>query len=198
MIRVIVGSDPKALRDAYRLRHEVFVKEAGWFPESRHLDIETDQFDHEEAVHFLLTDDITGNLIGYQRLLPTTRPYLLTDAYPHLCDGEPPSGSDMFEWTRFAVKREYRGEGRSLGRAGAELVHAFVKWGLANDVRAVVVELEVVQTLKFAQCHFMPYPLGIAHPIDGREVMALVAYFDRRTLARLESMRAAEPIRAKA
>jgi acyl-homoserine lactone synthase len=149
------------LDDAYRLRHRIFVEDAGWEALRRPDRRERDRFDDEHAVEMLLFDG--GRLIGYQRLLPTTRPYLLTEIYPQLCDGEPPAGDHIYEWTRFAVDKPYRGDGTGLGKVGAELVLSYVEWGLANGVRAVVVELPPIQMLKFAQCHFMAHPLVVDH-----------------------------------
>jgi acyl-homoserine lactone synthase len=175
-----------ALNDAYRLRHDVFVEEMGWNALRRSDGLEKDAFDDVHAVHMLLYDG--QSLIGYQRMLPTVRPYLLTEVYPDLCDGRAPASPSIYEWTRFAVRRDHRGDGKGLGPAGAELVLAFVEWGLARGVTAVVVELMPVQMLKFVQCHFLPHPLGIAHRIDGSEVVAVLAHYDQRTRRRLKEL----------
>lgn len=167
------------LEEAYRLRHRVFVEEMGWEALRQPDGRETDQFDDEHAVHMLLYEG--AELIGYQRMLPTTRPYLLTEIYPQLCDGEPPRDPSIYEWTRFAVVPEHRGDGRGLGRAGAELVLGYVEWGLASGIDTVVVELEPIQTLKFIQCGFLTACLGVMHHIGGRGTVAMLAHFDERT-----------------
>ena len=175
-----------ALDQAYCLRHRIFVEEAGWealrSPDGR----ERDRFDDEYAVEMLLY--VGERLIGYQRMLPTTRPHLLTDIYPQLCDGESPRGPNVYEWTRFAVDPVYRGDGTGLGLAGAELVLAYVEWGLTKGVDSVVVELAPSQMMKFVQCHFLPHPLGVVQTIDGRDTIALQAYFDERTRDRLRQI----------
>lgn len=194
MIRIIQGVKAAAggeLEAAFRFRHRIFVEEAGWEALRRPDGLERDQFDDDEAVHFLLYG--SSGLIGYQRLLPTTRPYLLSEIYPQLCDDAVPSCATVYEWTRFAVERPFRGDGRSLGHAGAQLVLAFVEWGMANGVKSVVVELEPIQMLKFVQCHFLAYPLGVAHEVNGRDVVAVQAHFDRRTRARLLTLQAPQP-----
>jgi N-acyl-L-homoserine lactone synthetase len=65
---------------AWRLRHRIFVEELGWSDLRRPDGREIDQFDHEEAIHHHCIRD--GRVVGYQRLLPTTRPHLLTDVMP--------------------------------------------------------------------------------------------------------------------
>lgn len=175
-----------ALDEAYRLRHRIFVEEAGWETLRRPDGRERDRFDDEHAVDMLLYRG--QRLIGYQRMLPTTRPYLLTDIYPQLCDGQPPCGSNIYEWTRFAVDPACRGDGTGLGLAGAQLVLAYVEWGLERGVDSVVVELAPSQLVKFVQCHFLAHPLGVMQKIDGRNTIAVQAYFDERTRDRLRQI----------
>lgn len=198
-IKIIEGRQRETcideMEEAYRLRHRIFVEEARWEKLRRNDGMERDEFDDENSVNFLLYEH--DRLIGYSRLLPTTRPYLLTRVYPHLCEGQPPSSPTIFEWTRFGVDRAYRGDGRGLGQAGAMLVHAYVEWGLRNGVEAVVVELAPSQVIKFIQCHFLAYPLGITHMIDGQETVAVVAHFDERTQRRLKLLLASDMLTPK-
>lgn len=190
MLKIIqgIGRDGRhsELEAAFRLRHKIFVDEARWTDLRKPDGLERDEFDDEHAVHMLLYSGT--DLIGYQRMLPTTRPYLLGAVYPQLCDEQLPSAPSIYEWTRFAVRPEFRGSGNSLGLAGAILVHGFVEWGLCRGVNAVVVELAPVQMLKFAQCHFRAHPLGIIQPIAGQDTIAVLAKFDGRTQRRLASI----------
>lgn len=174
------------LDEAFKLRHRVFVEESGWEALRSKDGREIDRFDHDGAVHFLLYEG--GQLVGYQRLLPTARPHLLSEVHPHLCEGSPPSGPDIYEWTRFAVEREHRGEGGGLGRAGAELVLGFVEWGLANGVSAVSVEVSPYHLLKFINCHFLLEVLGLPQKIEGADVLAVLARFDERTRQQLRKI----------
>ena len=174
------------LEEAYRLRHRIFVEEAGWEALRKPDGIERDQFDHEDAVHMLLYEG--SRLIGYQRMLPTTRPYLLTEVYPQLCDGEPPRDPKVYEWTRFAVERDHRGDGRGLGQAGARLVLGYVEWGLENGVDTIVVEVDPMQSLKFIQCSFVTAQLGVMQQIDGVLTVAMLAHFDERTRKTLRKL----------
>lgn len=182
------------LEDAFRLRHRIFVEESGWEALRRPDGLERDQFDHEDAVHMLLYEGPL--LIGYQRMLPTTRPYLLSEVYPQLCEGPQPRDPAIWEWTRFAVEREHRGDGRGLGLAGARLVLGYVEWGLDNGIDTIVVEVDPMQSLKFLQCGFVIAQLGIAQKIDGRPVVAMLARFDGRTRVTLRQLVGYEASRA--
>lgn len=177
----------QTLEKAYRLRHQVFVEEMGWRDLHRDDGLERDRYDTDDAVEMVCEVDDT--VVGYQRLLPTTKPYLLSDVYPQLCDGPLPCSPRLWEWTRFAVAKSHRGDGKSLGPVALDLVTAFVEWGLARGVDALIVEMAPVQLLRFITCRFRPVPLGVAHVIDGQEIVAIRAGFDHRTLARLREMR---------
>lgn len=80
MLIVVPGSELPGhqafMERAFRFRHAVFVEEKGRTdlggPDGR----ERDQFDDENTVHQICLRN--GEIAGYQRLLPTSRPDLLT------------------------------------------------------------------------------------------------------------------------
>ena len=83
-------------------RYQVFVKHLGWdlkTPEG----VELDQFDRPDTVYVVAQDD-DGRVIGCARLLPTTKPYLLAEAFPELLNGQDhPQSEDIWELSRFAA-----------------------------------------------------------------------------------------------
>lgn len=193
MITIIAGADvakhPELMEDVWRLRHEVFVDEYGWSDIARPDGREIDRFDDEHAAHFLCHLD--GELVGYSRMLPTTRPHLLSDVYPHLCDEELIRDPQVWEWTRYAVAKPHRGRGRKLGPVANELLTAIVAWGLQNDRRSMLIQMNPLWMLVLVQLQFKPRPLGIIQKMDGADVLAVQCGFDRRTLARLREMQPA-------
>lgn len=65
--------------------------------------MESDQFDRPDTIYVVAQDD-KGLVSGCARLLPTTRPYLLGEVFPHLLNGlEPPCSPDVWELSRFAA-----------------------------------------------------------------------------------------------
>ena len=110
MIHIVTPDNESFYRDemeqAYRLRHQVFVKEMGWTDLAKPDGREIDQFDDKHAVHMLYIEE--GKVLGYQRMLPSTRPHLLSEVMPELCEVERPVGAHIWEWTRFCVARERR------------------------------------------------------------------------------------------
>ena len=136
MIHIVSPENEYHYRDemeqAFRLRYRVFVEERGWRALAKPDGREIDQFDNEHAVHMLYIEH--GTVLGYQRMLPTTRPHLLSEVMPELCEGEHPVGAHIWEWIRFCVEREL-GEIRPghktnmLLERGAWLLNRIIKTG---------------------------------------------------------------------
>jgi len=182
-----IGAYSDAMEQAYRLRHAVFVEEMGWSNLARPDGREIDQFDDGRAVHMLYLEG--ERLIGYQRMLPSMRPHLLSEVLPHLCDGDFPVGPHIWEWTRYCVTKEHRDRGRMLSPAGNLLLSAIVEWGLESGVSRIIIEMNPIWLLRLVQLHFRVTPLGIPQETGKESIVAVTAGFDARTLARLRSVR---------
>lgn len=182
-----IGSYAEAMEQAYRLRHTVFVEEMGWNDLRRPDGREIDQFDDGRAVHIL---NLEGDrLVGYQRMLPSMRPHLLSEVMPHLCDGDFPVGPHIWEWTRYCVTKDHRDRGRMLSPAGNLLLSAIVEWGLESGVSKIIIEMNPIWLLRLVQLHFRVTPLGIPQKAGKDSIVAVTAAFDARTLARLRDVR---------
>src|ERR1044072_6552266 len=70
------------LHDHFRIRHDIYVGERGWKALERADGLERDQFDTDDAIYLLGIDN--GRVVGGSRLVPTTRPHLLSEVFPHL------------------------------------------------------------------------------------------------------------------
>jgi acyl homoserine lactone synthase len=85
-----------------RYRYQVFVQTLGW-PLDCPDGLEQDEFDTPHAVHVMAMTR-GGTQVGYARLLPTTRPYLLETHFPQLLgDAPPPRDVATWELTRYAA-----------------------------------------------------------------------------------------------
>ena len=83
-------------------RHSVFVEQLGW-PMGRPDGLELDQFDSPDTEYVVARESV-GRIGGCGRLLPTTRPYLLGEVFPHLMRGMPvPCDPAVWELSRFAA-----------------------------------------------------------------------------------------------
>lgn len=202
MIHIVTAENEHRYRDemeqVFRLRHKVFVEELGWTNLARPDGREIDQFDTKHAVHMLYIED--KQVLGYQRMLPSTRPHLLSDVMPELCEVERPVGPHIWECTRHCVAPGHRDRGRFASPIANILLSGIVEWGLANGVTTAIIEIDPRLLLRLVQLHFRMQPLGLPKKIGNQDVVAVTATFDQRTLERLRELRGnrrrvlAEPI----
>jgi acyl homoserine lactone synthase len=85
-----------------RYRHQVFIERLGWdLPTNGKY--EQDQFDRSDAF-YVTALDVDNCVIGCARLLPTSKPYLLSEVFPQILNGQtPPRSSKIWELSRFAA-----------------------------------------------------------------------------------------------
>ena len=191
MLMVIPGSEISrhaTLMDrVFRFRHSIFVDEKGWMELRQPDGLERDRFDDVHAIHqiCLRGDDI----VGYQRLLPTTRPHLLSDVLTDLCHRRPPRGPRVFEWTRFCVAPGSREMRPRADGPFLELAQGVVEWGMAHRVDTVTVAIDWRLMVIAMQLRFFVRPLGFPKRIGRDEVVALRMSFNRETLATIRQAR---------
>lgn len=197
MLMVIPGSDigrHAALMDrAFRFRHAIFVDEKGWSDLRQPDGRECDRFDDAYAIHHvcLRGDDI----VGYQRLLPTSRPHLLSDVLTDLCRRKPPRGPRVFEWTRFCVAPGHRDIRPRADGPFLEMAQGVVEWGMAHRVDTVTVAIDWRLMVIAMQLRFFVRPLGFPKRIGRDEVVALRMSFNRETLETIREARGSgEPV----
>src|SRR4051812_6449510 len=82
-------------------RYNVFVERLHWNLPGARNGLEVDEFDREDTI-YILGRDKKGVLCGCARLLPTTKPYLLSEIFPELMHGiSLPRSDDVWEISRF-------------------------------------------------------------------------------------------------
>lgn len=185
-----VGHHSALMERVFRFRHAIFVDEKGW-DELRKADgLERDRFDDVHAIHHVcLRDD---EIVGYQRLLPTTRPHLLSDVLMDLCRKSPPRGRRIFEWTRFCVASGWRELRPRPDGPFLELAQGVVEWGRAHRVDTVTVAIDWQLMVIAMQLRFFVRPLGFPKKIGRDEVVALRMSFNRETLATIKEARGSQ------
>lgn len=191
MIYILSGQDaahyPELMEQVYRLRHQVFVEELSWNDLASPDGLERDQFDRPDAVHQICVRD--GKVAGYQRMLPTVKPHLLSDVFPDLCQEPPPRGLDTFELSRYCVDPSHRVGRRGVSSVGSELMAGGVEWALACRVNKVVTEVETIWVLRWLQLKFLVRPLGFETQIGNQRIVAAVLEFNRATLQAIREYR---------
>ena len=191
MLLAIPGADVRRrtalMEKALRFRHAIFVEEKGCNDLQRPDRLERDPFDDERAVHHVyLRDD---EIVGYQRLLPTTRSHLLTDVLGDFRRSRPPRGPRLPERTRFCVAPGWRNFRRPPDGPFLELAQGVVEWGLACGIDTVTVVIDRRLMVIAMQLRFFARPLGFPKGIGRNEGVVLRMSFNRETLETIHEAR---------
>src|ERR1700741_1515332 len=139
------GTD-ELLRTMFASRKKVFVDLLKWDVPVLDGRFEIDQFDDDHAVYLILAEE-GGRHLGSARLLPSTRPHILGDLFPHLCDGPVPVDRTTWEITRFLLDRDLTARERRVVRDA--LVVNLVDHALASGIEryTAIAEMEWVQQI---------------------------------------------------
>jgi acyl-homoserine lactone synthase len=166
----------------FRLRHEIYVVERNWKDLARPDGLERDQFDNQDALYILATDN--GQVIGGSRLLPTTRPHLLSEVFPHLASVRGlPRAVDIYEWTRMFVIKSRR-EGRTMGgQARGMVICGVLEYCLDNGITGLTALIEMFWLPLFHSMGWNLMPLGLPELISGEWSIAVKMAINAQTLA---------------
>ncbi len=89
-----------ALMEMHVQRKAVFIDEMKWsLPAPEGLEI--DAFDAEDTTYLIDAATPRAPVKASVRLLPTDRPHLLSEIFPHLCPNGVPRASNVWEVSRF-------------------------------------------------------------------------------------------------
>jgi acyl homoserine lactone synthase len=158
---------------AYRYR--VFVQTLQW---DLHVadGIELDQFD-DAATIYVITQDDSGDLTSFARLLPTDRPYLLGDVFPQLLNGLAlPSSPDIWELSRFAAvdfkRQPTASEGQISSLTAIRLLQASINCARARGASRLITvsPIGIERLLRRAGFHF--HRAGPPTIVDGHPLCA--------------------------
>lgn len=123
------------LREQHRLRYRSIIVRQKWdVPTVREM--EFDSYDNP-AAHYLVRRDLTGKVVGVSRLYPTTRPYMLEQAFPYLVTKTKiPKDPFVLEGSRFCVDETLPFEERKL--ITHELILAGLEFSLSHGIRSII------------------------------------------------------------
>jgi len=165
--------------EIYDLRHRVFVDMLGWSALMKSDRRDRDQFDGDEALH--VVERQNGRVMAYSRLLPTTRPHLLSHVYPELLQGRAyPRAPNIFEWTRLCARSEI-GDGDAL--AGRRLLIGVAELCLHLGIASLIAQSDPGWVRRLTRLGWDTWPLAVPIVFDGRLTLALEARASERTVA---------------
>jgi acyl-homoserine lactone synthase len=180
------------LKGAYHLRHRVFVEERHWEALRKPDGFEIDQFDTPSAIHLLKIE--RQSVVGYSRLLPSMEPHLLSDVYPYLAERAIPRGPSIFEWTRYCVAPEKRGDS-AIGGVGSSLLYGVLAYALEEGITKLTMETDPIWMTRFFDFGFSVEPLGLPHMLEGEPVIALAIDLTEQAVQKCRRMLRLKPLR---
>lgn len=166
-----------SLAAAYR--YKVFVERLGW-QLSTQDGIEQDQFDRSDTLYVVARNEL-GEVCGCARLLPTTRPYLLSEVFPQLLNGvPPPSFPEVWELSRFAAIDLNANTTSALGDSSpivVELLKEAMACATARGANRLIMVVpigveRILQRGAFRRAGFHTHRAGPPTIIDGNPIFA--------------------------
>jgi acyl-homoserine lactone synthase len=154
------------LEEMFVWRHRMFVEQRGWKALARPDGREIDQFDTKDAVYLLALDE-TEKLTGSFRLVPTHKPYLMSEVFPHLViKGEPPRSPFVWELTRGFVipgKRLESGSNPVLEM----LFSAMMEWAVDEEIKSIIQLSDLFWLPRWLKVGWKVDPVGLPTLMDG-------------------------------
>jgi acyl-homoserine lactone synthase len=172
------------LKEHFRIRSEIYVPDRRFLAIDRAIPLDIDRFDTRDATYLLLIDG--GRLVGGSRLIPSTRPHLLSEVFPYLAPRQLPRRHDVFEWTRIFIARDQRGSGATRvagGRALGEVLCGIFEFALEEGISAISAVGETWWTPRLLEMGWKVEPLGLPTRIKGEWCSAFLFMVDDEVLA---------------
>lgn len=187
MIQIIEGVQPPGsdpLFDAmFRDRKRVFVDLRGWNVPVIAGEFEIDQFDGPHTVYCIATDEKATHR-GSIRLIPTSEPHILGDVFPDLCDGDVPTGPDIWELTRACPSPALSAAERRQVRNA--LITAVVEYARHSRIRSYTCIADSGWLSQILAMGWNCTPLGLPRNLAGTNTGALRIDITRDTRGLLE------------
>src|SRR5918998_4556979 len=160
-----------ALMEMHHDRKQVFVDRFGWRLPAKGSWLEVDQFDDDYAI-YLLARSPEGRHQGSVRLLPSSRPHMLSTLFSQLCPAGVPSGDDCWEISRL-VTCPADASGTTILRVHRLLALALVEFAESNGIRRYTLVAEAHRVPALLSVGWPVTPLGLPTWVDGEQLQAL-------------------------
>lgn len=193
-----------ALMEMHHDRKQVFVDRFGWRLPAKGSWLEVDQFDDDYAI-YLLARSPEGRHQGSVRLLPSSRPHMLSSLFSHLCPAGVPSSDDCWEISRL-VTCPADASGTTVLRVHRLLALALAEFAESNGIRRYTLVAEAHRVPALLSVGWPVIPLGLPTWMDDEQLQALQIDLSPGTLREMRSrlrirapvLRIVEPIRRAA
>jgi acyl-homoserine lactone synthase len=174
----IVNSENRSLFAAdllqmHRQRKAVFVDGAGWnVPVVDNMEI--DRYDLADTTYLLAKESpASEDVLASVRLLPTTRPHLMSDLFVEACRGIPPRGPAIWEASRFCISHHVTNRRARLHLLW-QTVSGVIETALLFGLEQVIFVANAALLPLMLNCGWRAAKLGPTLP-DGNDQITAVA-----------------------
>lgn len=161
-----------ALEEYFRLRHQIYVEERRWTQLARPDGREIDQFDTPSTIYLMAIEG--PRVVGSHRLVPTSKPNLMSDLFPFLAMRGLVRSPDVYELSRVFVVRDRRGE-QIQPRIESIIMAGTMEFGLIESLRQFTIVMETWWLPRFQEMGWNPRPLGVPVDINGMNCIGIAA-----------------------
>lgn len=190
MLRLITGMNSEINQNVmYGLaeyRYEIFVKKMGW-PLNCPEGFEQDEFDRPDTVYAIVLD-ADNNICGCARLLPTNKPYLLSEHFVHLMGGAGlPNNSGTWELSRFAIGSSRNGNSHSASNWAdtVALVRKVITTAIDLGANRLIAVSAVGNERLLKRMGVHVHRVSIPQRVDQKPVVAFWIEIDQQTRSAL-------------
>ena len=162
----------RLLEQSYRVRYDLYVKGRGWKALDRPDGREIDQFDTNDAKYLIWADG--EDVIGGARLVPTSKPHLMSDIFPQIVTlGEVPRDAKIWELTRLFTSRSGNStvNRKSVTR---EVFCAMFEVGIVFGLKAITVVCDTFFLPRLLERGVEATPLGLPTPYPEGTCIAII------------------------
>ena len=172
------------LEEFFRARHRIYVEEKDW-REDDGSGYEIDQFDTDDATYLIGIED--DEVMTGTRLVPTSRPHMLSEVFPYICDfGGVIRADDVAEWTRGFIVPEYRESG--IGPIKGQFCGTVMEYCLNEGISRIGGIQDLYWLPVWRRYKWTVRQVGNPAQVDGRWCVA--AFFDLTRDARDRALQA--------
>lgn len=179
---LVAEQSPRLLENMFADRKRLFVDIFGWELPVIDGRLEIDQFDGEHVV-YIVAESPDGGHEASMRLMPSSRPHMLAEIFPHLCPGGVPTGPHTWESSRLCLPQRHgaarRRELRNL------LISAMVDFSLLRGIETLTGVIPEAFRKEVLSMGWQAEPLGPTVPTAGGRVGAFAANIEANTPTRL-------------
>jgi N-acyl-L-homoserine lactone synthetase len=176
MLRVLGGLDRDRHHDLFdqmfRQRARLFKDKLGWDVQVDDRGWEVDQYDRDDTVYLITTDD-QGGLLGSLRLRSTLVDHMMTGPFQPMFPDFVFRSPTVFECTRFVVEDGRGARTNGLSMAACELLIGMFEFAGQDGIMQILGLFEAPMLRVYRRCGLSPAILARAQSRHGQILIGL-------------------------